>query len=82
MLAGRYNYEATAPRYVAKPQVERELWSLQRVRHKLPTTKFARQFGFTPPVAYDEGIRKTLSWLTFLGYTTSQVRSLNNGAAR
>jgi nucleoside-diphosphate-sugar epimerase len=82
LLAGRYNYEETPRAQVARPRIERELWSLQRVRNKLPTTKFARKFGFMPPVTFAEGVRRTLGWLAFIGYTPLQVGAVNNGAAR
>jgi nucleoside-diphosphate-sugar epimerase len=66
-LGGPYNYEGMASSYVIKPGVDRELWHLQKVRYKLPTAKFARHFGFTPPVPFEEGICRALSWLSFLG---------------
>jgi nucleoside-diphosphate-sugar epimerase len=80
LLAGHYNYEPAAQHYVTKPVVERELWSLQRVKHKLPVTKFARHFAFTPPVSFEEGVRRTLSWLAFVGYTPRRPAMLNQGA--
>jgi nucleoside-diphosphate-sugar epimerase len=67
-LADRYNYDRRSSGYVSKPRVDREWWHLQKVRHKLPTSKFARHFGFTPPVAFREGVRRTLGWLTSLGF--------------
>jgi 2-alkyl-3-oxoalkanoate reductase len=82
MLAGGYNYEPSASAYATKPSVEREMWSLQRVRHKLPTAKFARRFGAPPPVTFDEGVRRTLSWLTALGYTSSQAGISRIGASQ
>jgi nucleoside-diphosphate-sugar epimerase len=82
LLAGHYNYEETVSTHVARPRVDRELWSLQRVRNKLPTTKFARKFGFTPPVTFAEGVRRTLGWLAFIGYTPMQVQAPNNGLSR
>jgi nucleoside-diphosphate-sugar epimerase len=66
-LLGRYEYGSGMASYVTNPRVDRELWHLQKVRHKLPTAKFAQRFGFTPPVTFEEGIRRTLRWLTFLG---------------
>jgi hypothetical protein len=68
LLAGAYNYDGIAPDYVGTPAVDRELWHLQTVEHKLPSTKFARLFGFTPPVSFAEGVRRTVRWLTYLGY--------------
>jgi nucleoside-diphosphate-sugar epimerase len=81
-LAGRYNYEGAASGYATKPTVERELWSLQRVRYKLPTAKFARRFGYTPAVTFEEGVRRTLGWLTFLGRTPSRDLSPGDRAPR
>lgn len=80
ILGGHYHYEAVAGEYSARPRVEREVWSLQRVRHKLSSQKFERRFGFTPPVTFEEGSRKTLSWLTALGYAPSQARASLTGA--
>jgi hypothetical protein len=68
-LAGPYEYHRFARSYAKKPQVDRETWHLQKVRHKLPTTKFARHFRFSAPVSFREGISKTVSWLSFLGLT-------------
>lgn len=68
LLADRYNYGQTASTYNQKPAVEREIWHLQRVRHKLPTAKFCKDFGFTPPVTFEEGVRRTVAWMEFVGY--------------
>ncbi len=70
-LEGNYGYERRASSYVSEPSVDRELWSLQRVRHKLPITKFGARFGFVPPVSFDEGIGKTVAWLGTIGATTA-----------
>ena len=67
-LEGPYEYNRHAPAYAQQPSVDRELWHLQRVRHKLPIDKFARTFGFTPPVSFEDGIRRTLAWLETLGW--------------
>jgi nucleoside-diphosphate-sugar epimerase len=66
-LEGRYRYERNAAAYATSASVDREMWHLQRTRHKLPTAKFARTFGFVPPVSFPEGIRRTVSWLDSLG---------------
>lgn len=78
-LSGRCNYEGVAASYATKPLVDRELWSLQRVKHKLPTRKFERQFGFIPPVSFEEGARRALSWLRALGYAPSQTEVSRDG---
>jgi nucleoside-diphosphate-sugar epimerase len=67
-LAGAYNYERPATAYVRRPSVDRELWHLQRVRHKPPVEKFGAKFQFCPPVSFQEGIRKTIAWLQTLGW--------------
>ncbi|MBI3466165.1 MAG: NAD(P)-dependent oxidoreductase [Planctomycetes bacterium] len=72
-LAGAYSYEQIATDYVDTPTVRRELWHLQKIAYKLPTEKFRQQFGFSPPVSFDEGIRRTLNWLMFLGYAPHQA---------
>jgi nucleoside-diphosphate-sugar epimerase len=82
LLAGHYNYEGHAHKYVTRPLVERELWSLQRVRHKLPAAKIAHRLGFTPPVTFAEGVKKTLRWLEFVGYTPAHRDFSKNGACR
>jgi nucleoside-diphosphate-sugar epimerase len=75
-LLGRYDYGSKANSYVARPTVDREVWHLQKVRHRLPTTKFATHFRFAPPVTFDEGIRRTLDWLAFLGLVPSPATVL------
>ena len=66
-LDGSYEYETIARQYEQAPSVDRETWHLQRVKHKLPTAKFARHFEYVPPVSFDEGIRRTVRWLSFSG---------------
>jgi nucleoside-diphosphate-sugar epimerase len=80
LLAGHYNYEGTATRRPRKPSVERELWSLQRVRFKLPVHKFERRFGLVPPVSFEDGARRTLSWLTAMGHVPSRPALFIHGA--
>jgi hypothetical protein len=77
-LAGEYNYEGLVSTYNPKPCVDRELWHLQKVKHKLPNKKFAQQFGFTAPVSFEEGIRRTVRWLAFLGYVGSSAPSIQS----
>ena len=70
-LEGAYSYDRHAPGYpTGQPSVDRELWHLQSVRHKLPVDKFGRTFGFVPPVTFADGIRKTVAWLQTMGWTT------------
>ena len=68
-LEGAYQYERVASGYLSQPSVDRELWHLQKVQHKLPTAKFCGAFGVTPPVSFADGIRKTIAWLDTLGWT-------------
>lgn len=82
MLAGRGGYEEHAARYAKRPRVERELWHLQKTRHKLPSEKFARTFSFTPPVSFQEGIRRTARWLAYLGYGCPDQQPLENTTNR
>jgi nucleoside-diphosphate-sugar epimerase len=70
-ISGRYEYCPATMDYVANPVVDREVWHLQKVRHKLPVAKFSQHFDFTPPVTFDEGVRRTLRWLAYLGYELS-----------
>jgi 2-alkyl-3-oxoalkanoate reductase len=69
-LEGPYNFERLSSRYDEHPGVDRELWHLQRVRHKLPVDKFAGRFDYTPPVTFADGVRKTIAWLRTLGWAT------------
>ncbi len=66
-LEGQYDYSRHGASYAAAPSVSRELWHLQRVRHKLPIDKFAQTFDFSTPVSFLDGIRKTTLWLETLG---------------
>lgn len=68
LLADGYNYGQTASAYNRQPVVDREVWHLQRVRHKLPTAKFCKDLGFTPPVTFEDGVRRTVAWMEFVGY--------------
>jgi len=76
LLLGRYEYGREVTSYVTQPTVDREVWHLQKVVHKLPTTKFAGKFGFTPPLTFEEGIRRTVHWLAFLGSVPSPTTVL------
>ncbi|HUY91146.1 MAG TPA: NAD(P)-dependent oxidoreductase [Pirellulales bacterium] len=68
LLAGSYAYGQAASAYRRNPVVDREVWHLQKVRRKLPTAKFSEHFGFTPPVTFEDGVRRTMAWIEFLGY--------------
>jgi nucleoside-diphosphate-sugar epimerase len=79
VLAGRYNYEGFTSEYTTRPCVDRELWHLQKVKHKLPTSKFARRFRFSPPVSFAEGVRRTVGWLGFIGYLRAEAVETRGG---
>jgi hypothetical protein len=66
-LGGNVSYERQALHYQATPYVDRELWHLQRTRYKLPTAKFTDRFPAQPPVSFDEGILRTIKWLSHIG---------------
>jgi nucleoside-diphosphate-sugar epimerase len=69
-IEGEYSFGRHAASYALKPAVSRELWHLQRVRHKLPIDKFVRTFAWQPPVSFREAIRRTTAWLDTLGLVT------------
>jgi hypothetical protein len=81
-LAGERRYDRVAKDYVLRPLVARELWHLQRVRHRLPAAKFAQTFGVSAPVSFEEAVRRTTEWLTFLGYTARAADVKAGAAAR
>ena len=66
-LEGAYNFDRHATAYAANVAVNRELWHLQRVRHKLPVAKFGERFQFVPPVSFPEATRRTIAWLEAIG---------------
>ena len=66
-LEGAYSFERQAVSYAATASVDRELWHLQRVRHKLPVNKFAERFQFVMPVSFPEATRRTIAWLETQG---------------
>jgi 2-alkyl-3-oxoalkanoate reductase len=66
-LEGAYNFDRHAVEYATQVGVDRELWHLQRVAHKLPVKKFADTFNFVTPVSFPEAIRRTSAWIETLG---------------
>ncbi|MEJ0084607.1 MAG: NAD(P)-dependent oxidoreductase [Pseudomonadota bacterium] len=66
-LEGAYSFDRHATAYATQVGVDRELWHLQRVGHKLPVKKFADTFQFTTPVSFPEAIRRTTAWIETLG---------------
>jgi nucleoside-diphosphate-sugar epimerase len=70
-LEGPYGYDRHAASYATDPAVDRELWHLQRVRHKLPAARFERTFAFVPPVTFEEGVSRTVAWLRTLGWVAT-----------
>jgi 2-alkyl-3-oxoalkanoate reductase len=69
-LEGAYSFDRHATAYAAAVSVDRELWHLQRVRHKLPVDKFGQKFQFVPPVSFPEAARRTIAWLGTIGLAT------------
>ncbi len=51
----------------AAPRLTAELALLQQCRWKLPHAKAERLLGYRPPVAFAEGLRRSLAWLDFAG---------------
>ncbi len=41
--------------------------SIQQCRWKLPHAKAERLLGYRPPVAFADGLRRSLAWLDFIG---------------
>ncbi|MEO8062838.1 MAG: NAD(P)-dependent oxidoreductase [Pseudomonadota bacterium] len=74
-LEGAYSFDRHATTYTSVASVNRELWHLQRVRHKLPVHKFAARFGFVTPVSFPEAIRRTITWIETLGLAVAQPQS-------
>lgn len=66
-LEGAYSFDRHATRYATAVSVERELWHLQRVRHKLPVARFGEKFQFVTPVSFTEATRRTIAWLETIG---------------
>jgi hypothetical protein len=66
-LAEPYTFDYPAHSYQAAPYIDREVWHLQRTRFKLPINKFARRFNYTPPISFEEGLRRTINWLAHIG---------------
>lgn len=77
-LEGAYGYDRFPAGYATTPPVSREMWHLQRVRHKLPTDKFRSTFNRRMPVSFSEGIVRTAAWLTTLGWTPGTASPVNS----
>jgi len=60
--------QAHEDKHQTKLLVSREMWKLQKTKHKLPTKKFAERFNFTPPVPFHLGTQMTINWLKFVGF--------------
>jgi 2-alkyl-3-oxoalkanoate reductase len=69
-LEGAYDFDRHATGYASVASVDRELWHLQRVRHKLPVAKLAQRFGLATPVSFPEAVRRTTAWLETYGLAT------------
>jgi nucleoside-diphosphate-sugar epimerase len=71
-LGDPHEYGLVAGDYAAAPRIDRELWHLQNVRHKLPINKFTATFE-RPPVSFAEGIAKFKAWFATQGYVPEPV---------
>jgi len=52
---------------VRPPHLTQELALLQQCTWKLPHALAARRLGYAPPIAFTEGLRRSLAWLDFAG---------------
>jgi 2-alkyl-3-oxoalkanoate reductase len=50
------------------PDFEREMALLHSCRVRLPTAKAERVLGFSPPIPFAEGCRRSIEWLRLEGY--------------
>jgi nucleoside-diphosphate-sugar epimerase len=50
------------------PAITHEMALLYRCAVKLPHAKASRLLGYTPPITFDEAMRRTVAWLAFAGY--------------
>lgn len=50
------------------PRLTKELWSLHNTRHRLPTVKFAKDYGDPGLMPFQEALEVTLTWLRFAGF--------------
>jgi 2-alkyl-3-oxoalkanoate reductase len=51
-----------------RPNMVRDLGLLQLCAYKLPNEKAAKLLSYAPPVAFAEGMRRSVEWLRFAGY--------------
>jgi nucleoside-diphosphate-sugar epimerase len=56
------------PPAARRPDVVLDMGHLQLNAYKLPNDKAARLLGYTPPVSFAEGMRRSVGWLGFAGY--------------
>lgn len=57
---------------VPGPTVDEEMATLQQCTWKYPNQKAAKILGFDPPISFHEGMKRTLSWMKFVGYPTER----------
>lgn len=55
--------------------VTREREILFQCAYRLPQAKAERLLGYRPPVSFDEGLRRSIEWLGFVGYPIGQARA-------
>jgi nucleoside-diphosphate-sugar epimerase len=65
-------------------EVSQERALLHRCSYKLPSTKAEIELGYRPIVAFEEGCRRSVAWLSFAGYPvrSTQGRSERRFAPR
>lgn len=53
---------------MARPRPTAEMVALQSCSYKVPHEKATRVLGYKPLVSFEEGMRRSISWLQFAGY--------------
>jgi 2-alkyl-3-oxoalkanoate reductase len=57
---------------IQKPTVSFEMALLQTCSYKLPHDKAAKLLKYQPVYSFDEGMQRSIGWLSFAGYSVSQ----------
>jgi nucleoside-diphosphate-sugar epimerase len=77
-LSGIGEHAAAGPSRVPSPSLEMTL--LHGCRYRLPWRKAHEELGYSPIVALDEAIRRTIGWLDFAGYPMTRTARAAVGA--
>jgi len=59
-----------------QPVATLEMALLQQCQYKLPDTKARKILGYEPIISFDEACRRSIGWLAFAGYPTSDAYKL------